>query len=422
MQSALATSTLAMTVGLALARPVLAVTRRGAQVRLGPGLAGLVGLALVIATRLVGPVELLETARTLWRPLYTIASIMVLATCAREAGLVDAAISRLRSSRLDARALHLRVFVATTLATVLLNNDAAVLVFTPLVVTLVRTRWPHREDLVTPFAYAVFLAAGVAPLLVSNPMNMIVASTATWAHITFNGYARVMIPIWLAGNVMTYVLLRRIFAPAFANANANVTVNVNVNVNTRGWAVLALLVLVLAAYPVTTLLGGPLWAVAATGALLALTLTPPRRIPSLIATGVSWQILFFLYAVFVIALALGRVGVIDLLARHYTHASPSLIGITSAFGSAIVDNHPMAILNVLSLGKLGATRTDLLAAMIGGDLGPRMLPIGSLAGLIWLESLRAQKAHLPLRRFVRVGVTVTLPVLLLSLALLMLQS
>jgi arsenical pump membrane protein len=419
--SALAYSTLAVTVGLALARPVLAVTRRGAQVRLGPGLAGLIGLFLVIATRLVDRNDLTATAATLWRPLVTIASIMILAACAREAGLIDRAVELLARGNTSVGALHLRVFVVTTLATVLLNNDAAVLVFTPLVVTLVRKRYPGREDLVAPFAWSVFLAAGVAPLLVSNPMNMIVASTATYAGITFNGYAKLMIPIWLAGAPITYVLLRRAVPINEPEPYLNVNVTLGMNLNRRGLAIGVLLLAVLAAYPITTLLGGPLWPVAAAGALIALTLT--KRPAQVVVNGVSWPILFFLYSVFAIAIALGKVGVIDLLSRHYAAASPSMVGMTSAFGSALVGNHPVAILNVLSLGKIGAPSADLYAAMIGGDLGPRLLPIGSLAGLIWLESLRAQKAHIPLGRFVRVGATVTLPVLLLSLALLgMLKS
>jgi len=58
-----------------------------------------------------------------------------------------------------------------------LNNDAAVLLLTPLIVGLVRRCYPHRPDLIIPFAFAVFAAAGVAPLVISNPMNLIVAST-----------------------------------------------------------------------------------------------------------------------------------------------------------------------------------------------------------------------------------------------------
>jgi arsenical pump membrane protein len=87
---------------------------------------------------------------------------------------------------------------------------------------------------------------------------------------------------------------------------------------------------------------------------------------------------------------------------------------TSAVGSALVDNHPMSILNMLALeGK-----RPLLAALIGGDIGPRLLPIGSLAGLLWMDLLRRSGVELRVRTFVRVGTLILLPTLALSLAML----
>ena len=41
------------------------------------------------------------------------------------------------------------------------------------------------------FAFAVFLAPGVAPFVISNPMNMIVAE---YAGLGFNAYAAKMVP------------------------------------------------------------------------------------------------------------------------------------------------------------------------------------------------------------------------------------
>ena len=55
---------------------------------------------------------------------------------------------------------------------------------------------PARPRLVEAFAFAVFLAPGVAPLVVGNPMNMIVAE---FAGVSFHAYARVMAPIALVG-------------------------------------------------------------------------------------------------------------------------------------------------------------------------------------------------------------------------------
>jgi hypothetical protein len=62
-------------------------------------------------------------------------------------------------------------------------------------------RWP---EITFAFAFAVFLAPGIAPFIVSNPMNLIVAEYAG----SFNSYAAVMLPISLAGAVLTHGVLR----------------------------------------------------------------------------------------------------------------------------------------------------------------------------------------------------------------------
>src|SRR5207237_345445 len=78
----------------------------------------------------------------------------------------------------------------------LLNNDSAILLLTPLVVALTRRLHPRQPRLTEAFAFAVFLAPGVAPLVVSNPMNMIVAQ---YAGVGFGAYAAAMAPVSLAG-------------------------------------------------------------------------------------------------------------------------------------------------------------------------------------------------------------------------------
>jgi arsenical pump membrane protein len=115
------------------------------------------------------------------------------------------------------------------------------------------------------------------------------------------------------------------------------------------------------------------------------------------------------------------------LARVY--AAPTLgeqiarVGLVSAGGSAVLNNHPMAILNMMALqGGAGGSRAPLLAALIGGDLGPRLLPMGSLAGLLWLETLRRHGEHVSVARFATMGAAVLLPSLAATLAVLALES
>ncbi len=86
------------------------------------------------------------------------------------------------------------------------------------------------------------------------------------------------------------------------------------------------------------------------------------------------------------------------------------VALVSALGSAIFNNHPMALVNAAALGgDSAAAQRDVLAALVGGDLGPRLLPIGSLAGLLWLDALRRQGIRVSFRTFARVGLVTTIP-------------
>ena len=179
---------------------------------------------------------------------------------------------------------------------------------------------------------------------------------------------------------------------------------------------------VLGAYPVLAYLGVEVFAVAAGGAALALLLAHRHRVGGpveVLRTAVAWEILAFLAGMFLLARGLQNVGVVDALTDLYDGAGTAVIGVVSAAGSALVNNHSMALTNLLAIDSLpGAERDHYLAALVGGDLGPRLLPVGSLAGLLWLTVLRGMDVDVPLRQFVGVGAALTVPSLAVSLLVL----
>jgi arsenical pump membrane protein len=172
----------------------------------------------------------------------------------------------------------------------------------------------------------------------------------------------------------------------------------------------------IATYPLLAALGRPLWPVAAIAALICsgLALHQGVRLRA-IGSGVSWELVPFLFGVLVLATGLARAGATAQLAELYASSPAPLatIGTVAAGGSALINNHPMALLHSLTLA--GAPDDHIFAALIGGDLGPRLLPIGSLAGLLWLHALKQQGVTISVGTFARIGVLVTIPSLAVSL-------
>jgi len=420
MEHAIAYSTLAITVGLAVSRPRIGL----GELRVTPGIAAVLGVIVLLFTGLLHRDDLLTSARIQWRPLLALTCIMIMAGVVKEVGAFERMAlwieARARTVS-TSRAFNL-IFLAGVLTPSLLNNDAAILLLTPVVVAVARRLYPGNHRVLEAFVFAVFLAPGVAPFIISNPMNMIVAE---FGGLHFNSYAAVMAPISVVGALLTFAILRLRYRHVLTTS---VPEPGPLHMPARHPAerpALGFLLVVFLSYPLMAAFDGPIWSVAVLGAIGCLAIARIYRVApaTKVARHVSLDILAFLWGVFLVVAGLRSVGVIDSLAGFYhAYGTPesvhlSVIGVTSAVGSAVVDNHPMSILNMLALTDHVGSR-PLLAALIGGDIGPRLLPIGSLAGLLWMDLLRRRGIEIGLGKFIRIGTLVLIPTLAVSLLML----
>lgn len=400
-----------MTLSLVVSRPRVHV------LRVTPAMAAALGVLLMLITGVVDFVQAGRAFAALWQPFAAIVAIMATTAVAHEVGVLGWLATRVDARAGGATHLFTLVFVMSALTATALNNDAAVLLLTPLVVGLVRKRYPERPDLVMPFAFAVFMSAGVAPLMISNPINMIIAE---YAQLDFNDYLVHMAPVAVAGWAIAYLVLRLVFRQQLASAPA-AEAPAELRPMTRTQKrVGAVLLGVLPAYAVSAAFGGPVWIVAVVGAGLALAVgqSAGYRPAGVIRRGVCFDTLIFLACVLVLSVGLLNVGLVDRLAGYYNGAGTFSVGAVSAVGSAMLNNHPMAHINMMALGMApNASDGAVWAVLIGGDLGPRLLPMGSLAGLLWLGLLRRQGVNVSVRAFCGIGLLVTIPTLLASLAL-----
>ncbi|MCH8990997.1 MAG: hypothetical protein IIA44_04505 [Acidobacteria bacterium] len=194
-----AISILSLTIGLSLSRP------RVGRLRIEPAFAAMFGATLTVAVGLLSPREAWEVLEFLARPVLTIVSLMIITIVVSQAGFFRMLAWRLaKSAGGNSRSLLARLFFAGTITGTLFTNDAAVLIFTPLVYQLVEEiqdpTWTDANRV--PFYFAVLYVANlVGALVISNPINIIVAD---WFDIGFVEYAFWMVIPAVVSMIVTY--------------------------------------------------------------------------------------------------------------------------------------------------------------------------------------------------------------------------
>ena len=387
---------------------------------------------LCIVSGTVPPALAVHALQILLRPLVTIVSLMIMTLIAERLGLFDL-LGRFiaKVSNGDGRKLFRNLFLCGTMTGVLFSNDAAVLIFTPLAFDLVErvggVDWRASNKI--PYYFAVlFVANLVGGLVISNPINVIVA---TLFGISFLEYAVWMFLPTAISILASYYGLRWFFrrdipakclrtSPLMGRSQNRATLFIGGG----------LLLGTLAGFFSEGLTGIPNWAVAVGGALgFAVLYGYHSQCRSPVLHAVAWDIVVFVIGMFIVATGLRNVGVTHQIGGFLRTVAGDGLGILSALTalvsavcSSLMNNHPTA--NIMAMviedfhRPMGEGKMLALSALIGGDLGPKMLPIGSLAALLWFRMLRERGVEVPYRLYIKVGIPVTLCAVILSVMIL----
>lgn len=376
------------------------------------------GAALLVLLNLLPWPEAMAAAAKGTDVYLFLVGMMLLAEVARKEGLFDwLAAQAVRYSRGSAKRLFLIVYIVGTIVTVLLSNDATAVVLTPAVYAA--TRAAKVEPLPYLFICAFIANAASFVLPISNPANLVVFGAqmpplAEWLR-TFT------LPS-IAAIAATYLVLRWTQASAL---DAPVAEAQDISPLTIG-STLALIGIGLTAIVLLTAsaldrdLGLPTF-IAGT-IVTALVLAIRRQSPLPVLKGVSWSVLPLVAGLFILVEGLNRTGALPALARvlkQAATASPQATSWISGIAVALASN----LLNNLPMGLIAATTSQAAqvpahvtgAILIGVDLGPNLSVTGSLATILWLIALRREGEHVGALRFLRLGLLVMPPALLLSL-------
>jgi arsenical pump membrane protein len=165
------------------------------------------------------------------------------------------------------------------------------------------------------------------------------------------------------------------------------------------------------------------WPTFIAGAIVtALVLVIARQSPLPVLKDISWSVLPLVAGLFILVEGLNRTGALPALARVLKQASATSPQLTSWFAGIVVAV-ASNLANNLPIGLIAATTRQIAevpihvtgAILIGIDLGPNLSVTGSLATILWLIALRREGEHVSASRFLKLGLAVMPPALLLSL-------
>jgi arsenical pump membrane protein len=344
--------------------------------------------------------------------------MMLLSEVARREGLFDwLATQAVMHARGSAKRLFLIIYVVGALVTVLLSNDATAVVMTPAVYAA--TRAAQVEPLPYLFICAFIANAASFVLPIGNPANLVVfggqvPALSEWLR-HFAGPSLVAI-------LATYVALRLTQRAAL---DAEVAAIKGVSPLTFGGKLAAIgialtVFVLLSASAFGRPLGLPTFCAGAS--LTAIVLVIARQSPLPILKNISWGVLPLVAGLFVLVAGVNQTGVLSALARSLhdaAAASPQatswLAGAVVAVTSNLVNNLPMGLIAAATSHAARVPVHVAAAILIGVDLGPNLSVTGSLATILWLIALRREGENIASLRFLRLGLVVMPPALLLSL-------
>lgn len=403
---------------------------------LGIGWSAMGGAVVALLAGVVSLSDVPVVWGIVWNATGAFVAIIVISLLLDEAGFFEwAALHVARWAKGNGRVLFALVVLLGAAVSSLFANDGAALILTPIVIAMLRALG-YGDKATLAFVMAAGFIADTAslPLVVSNLVNIV---SADFFKLGFGEYASVMVPVDLAAIAATLGALMLFFRRDIP-ANYDVAALRAPRAAIRdaatfraGWVVLLLL---LVGFFLLDPLGVPVSAVAAAGAILLLAIAARGHVIETrkVLRGAPWQVVIFSLGMYLVVYGLRNAGLTDHLAALLDRTAQGGVwgaalgtGVIAAILSSVMNNMPTVLVGALSIDATHATgavkEAMIYANVIGCDLGPKITPIGSLATLLWLHVLGQKNIKIGWGYYFRVGATLTVPILLITLAALALR-
>ena len=317
-------------------------------------------------------------------------------------------------SKTPSRLLAIIVFV-TGIASAFLVNDAVVLLFTPVVITICRA---SRLNPV-PYLMGEILSSNIGSVMTitGNPQNMLIGISS---NISYASFMLHLLPISLVGLIVVIWMIRLFYPNDFRYGViiSSQEHQFEYQYTSMKFSI-PIFMGVVVMFFVSKIIHLSIPVIALAGASLILIFG--RIKPSKVIKNVDWVLLLFFASLFIVVEGAVKVGLMKGIIES-KGLNPSLAGITalhgvSLFASQIVSNVPFTVM-MLPVMKPLANDILWLSLASASTLAGNATIIGAMANLIVIESAGTQNIHIRFWEFFKIGMVTTLLTFVISIVIL----
>ncbi|KQT99182.1 arsenic transporter [Methylobacterium sp. Leaf469] len=379
------------------------------------------GAAALVLLGLISPETAWEGARKGTDVYLFLVGMMLISEVARQEGLFDwLARIAVRAAGGSATRLFLLVYLVGTVVTVFLSNDACAVVLTPAVYAATKAA---RVENPLPYLFICAFIANAASFVlpISNPANLVVY--ATHMPPLMQWLARFALPSALA-ILATYAVLRltqNAALKAQTVARDVEAVRLSGTGKVAGAGIVATAGVLLAASAYGLELGLPTFCAGLATTLVVLAIKRGGAVD--VVKDVSWSVLPLVAGLFILVESLEKTGVLAMIVawlKAVAEASPGQAawggGLFVGVLSNVVNNLPAGLIAGAAVQAADVSERIAGAILIGIDIGPNLSVTGSLATILWLTAIRREGQDVSFWRFLKLGLLVMPPALILALA------
>ncbi len=335
--------------------------------------------------------------------------------------LASFVLSKVKSKQIS---LFLMLYGLISILTIFTSNDIIILTFTPFIIFFCK----HAKLNPIPYLITEFVGANTWSMMfiIGNPTNIYIAS---YNNIDFLTYFKVMVTPTIIVSLTSFLIIYLLFHKELKKPLVKEEITVH-KIEYLPELIICLLILIscIILLALQSFIKIKMFIIAAICAMVVLvTLLISHLIHKkdvILVRSLKdcpWDLVPFVLSMFILTLFMKEYGITDFLAKILGEKGINFTyGYSALFACNIINNIPMSIMysNILTSVSPLLINQAIYSTIMASNVGAFLTPIGALAGIMWLNILKKNEIHFTFFDFMRYGLIIAIPSLLVGLLVL----